>query len=61
METIDKSYLIKLHKVLERVKDAQMGMDKELRVEYRYLEKQLVKKIKEVKLVLQKNVKENMV
>lgn len=47
--------------MLERVKYAQLGMDKELRIEYRYLEKELIKKIKEAKSILQKNTKQNMV
>ena len=61
MNTINKTYLLKLYKALERVKYAQLGMDKELRPEYRYLEKELIKKIKEVKSILQKNTQENMV
>lgn len=61
LNTVNKTYLLKLHKALERVKYAQLGMDKELRPEYRYLEKELIKKIKEVKSILQKNTQENMV
>ena len=61
MNTINKTYLLKLYEALERVKYAQLGMDKELRIEYKYLEKELIKKIKEVKSILQKNTQENMV
>jgi len=61
LDTVNKNYLLKLYKMLERVKYAQLGMDKQLRIEYRYLEKELIKKIKEVKSILQKNTKENMV
>jgi hypothetical protein len=58
---VDQSYLLKLYATLEKVKQAQLGLDNESRIEYRNLEKALVKKIKEVQATLRKPLKETMV
>lgn len=61
MNIVDQSYLLKLYATLEKVKQAQLGLDNESRIEYRNLEKALVKKIKEVQATLRKPLKETMV
>lgn len=61
MNIVDQSYLLKLYATLERVRQAQLGLDNESRIEYRKLQKALVEKIKEVESVLRKPLKETMV
>lgn len=58
---LDKAYLNKLYAMLERVKQSQLGLDSESRIEYRKLEKALVEKIKEVESTMRKLLKETMV
>ena len=61
MNIVDQSYLLKLYATLERVRQAQLGLDNESRIEYRKLQKALIEKIKEVESVLRKPLKETMV
>lgn len=61
MNKLDKAYLNKLYAMLERVKQSQLGLDSESRIEYRKLEKALVEKIKEVESTMRKLLKETMV
>lgn len=61
MNIADQTYLIKLYAVLEKVKQIQLGLDKESRLEYRNLEKSIIKKIKEVQTKPQSSLKESMV
>ena len=61
MNIVDQSYLLKLYATLERVRQAQLGLDNESRIEYRKLQKGLVEKIKEVESTLRKPLKETMV
>ncbi len=61
MNIVDQSYLLKLYATLERVRQAQLGLDNESRIEYRKLQKALVEKIKEVESILRKPLKETMV
>lgn len=58
---VDKAYLTKLYAALEKVKQSQLGLDNESRIEYRKLEKALVQKIKEVESTMRKLLKETMV
>ncbi len=51
---VDHDYLFKLNNVLEKVKQAQLGLDKESRVEYRNMEIAIKEKIKEVNKLLKK-------
>jgi hypothetical protein len=41
MNIVDQSYLLKLYATLERVRQAQLGLDNESRIEYRKLQKAL--------------------
>jgi hypothetical protein len=61
MNIVNQSYLLKLYATLERVRQAQLGLDNESRIEYRKLQKALVEKIKEVESILRKPLKETMV
>lgn len=61
MNIVDQNYLLKLYATLERVRQAQLGLDNESRIEYRKLQKALIEKIKEVESVLRKPLKETMV
>lgn len=51
---VDHDYLFKLNNVLEKVRQAQLGLDKESRVEYRNMEIAIKEKIKEVNKLLKK-------
>ena len=61
MNKVDKVYLNKLYSMLEKVKQSQLGLDNESRIEFRKLEKALVEKIKEVESTMKKYLKETMV
>ena len=61
MNKVDKVYLSKLYSMLEKVKQSQLGLDNESRIEFRKLEKALVEKIKEVESTMRKYLKETMV
>lgn len=61
MNKVDKVYLNKLYSMLEKVKQSQLGLDNESRIEFRKLEKALVEKIKEVESTMRKYLKETMV
>jgi hypothetical protein len=53
--------LVKLSTTLEKVKQAQLGLDNESRIEYRQLESALKDKIREVKKIMHVTTRENMV
>jgi hypothetical protein len=55
---IDHDYLFRLNNVLEKVKQAQLGLDRESRVEYRNMEIAIKEKIKEVNNILKKTTVE---
>jgi predicted transcriptional regulator len=55
---VDHDYLFKLNNVLEKVRQAQLGLDKESRVEYRNMEIAIKEKIKEVSNKLNENLTE---
>lgn len=61
MNIVDQTYLLKLYAALEKVKQAQLGLDNESRIEYRKLQKALVEKIKNVESTLRKPLKGTMV
>lgn len=61
MRIVNQAYLLQLYSTLEKIKQAQLGMDSELRIEYRNLEKAVKDKIKEVEKQLREPKKETVV
>jgi len=57
----NQTYLIKLYSVYEKVKQAQLGLDSQSRIELRRIEKAIKEKIIEVEATMQKNNKKAVV
>lgn len=58
MRIVNQAYLLQLYSTLEKIKQAQLGMDSESRIEYRKLEDAVKNKIKEVEKELRQSKKE---
>lgn len=58
MRIVNQAYLLQLYSTLEKIKQAQLGMDSESRIEYRNLEDAVKNKIKEVEKELRQSKKE---
>lgn len=58
MKIVNQAYLLQLYSALEKIKQAQLGLDNESRIEYRKLEQAVKNKIKEVEKQLRQTKKE---
>ena len=58
MRIVNQAYLLQLYSTLEKIKQVQLGMDSESRIEYRKLEDAVKNKIKEVEKELRQSKKE---
>ena len=58
MRIVNQAYLLQLYSTLEKIKQVQLGMDSESRIEYRKLEVAVKNKIKEVEKELRQSKKE---
>jgi hypothetical protein len=58
MKIVNQAYLLQLYSALEKIKQAQLGLDNESRIEYRKLEQAVKNKIKEVEKQLHQTKKE---